>query len=121
MYNSLRSLRQISTWRSPQPAIICSFVFSSWLTITKGSDLESFLNPAINFGSSYGLLVLTETLTTGETVYFIILMLWASSTPLETIVAYFLMTSSTPIKATVLPQGTSVIGSSFPPIIRIVL
>jgi len=29
LYNSLRSLRQISTWRSPHPAIICSLVYSS--------------------------------------------------------------------------------------------
>jgi len=74
MKSSRRSLMQISKCNSPAPAIICSPVFAVKV-LTKGSDFESFLNPEINFGSSYGLLVLTETLTTGETVYFIILML----------------------------------------------
>jgi len=49
---SLRSLRQISMWSSPEAAITCYYVSSSVLTITNGSDLESIINPLINFGSS---------------------------------------------------------------------
>jgi len=46
-----KSFKQISTWSSPQPAMICSPV-SSVETKTKGSDLASFLRPSTNLGRS---------------------------------------------------------------------
>jgi len=72
--SSSKSLRQISTCNSPHPAITC-YPFSSVPAITKGSDLESFFNPSTNLGKSAAFLTSTATLTTGDTEYFIDLMI----------------------------------------------
>jgi len=74
----LKILRQISIWSSPHPAITCSPDSSVW-TRTRGSDLESFLSPSTSLGRSEADLTSTATRTTGETEYFMTLMLWASS------------------------------------------
>merc|ERR1719247_906944 len=73
-YSSRRSLRQISTWSSPQPAMTCS-PLSSVVQTTSGSDLDSFFNPSTSFGRSFPSFGLTATFTTGETLYFMALML----------------------------------------------
>merc|ERR1719401_2389673 len=103
-YSSLRSLRQISTWSSPQPAMTCS-PLSSVVQTTSGSDLESFLRPSTSFGRSLPSFTLTATLTTGETLYFMSAMLWAVSTVVS--VPDFNKYWSMPTSATVLPHGTS--------------
>merc|ERR1719401_1866896 len=116
-YSSLRSLRQISTWSSPQPAMTCS-PLSSVVHTTSGSDLESFLRPSTSFGRSFPSFTLTATLTTGDTLYFISAMLWESS--IVVMVPDFRMYWSTPTSATVFPQGTSAICSTDLPIISTV-
>lgn len=73
-----KSLRQISTCNSPHPAITCSPVDSSVVQTTNGSDFDNFLSPSTNFGKSPAFFGLTATLTTGETEYFIDLMVCAS-------------------------------------------
>merc|ERR1719464_832341 len=77
-YSSRKSLRQISTWSSPQPAMTCS-PLSSVVQTTSGSDLDSFLRPSTSFGRSLPSLGFTATFTTGDTLYFMSAMLWASS------------------------------------------
>lgn len=42
--------------------------------MTNGSDLESFFKPSTSLGRSPAFLTLTATLTTGETEYFMDLM-----------------------------------------------
>merc|ERR1719401_2282967 len=116
-YSSRRSLRQISTCSSPQPAITCS-PLSSVVQTTSGSDLESFLRPSTSFGRSLPSFTFTATLTTGDTLYFMSAMLCASS--MVVMVPDFRMYWSTPTRATVLPQGTSAICSTDLPIIRTV-
>merc|ERR1719221_2342046 len=77
-YSSLRSLRQISTWSSPQPAMTCS-PLSSVEHTTRGSDFDSFFRPSTSFGRSLPSLGFTATFTTGETLYFMSAMICASS------------------------------------------
>merc|ERR1711865_758675 len=77
-YSSLKSFKQISTWSSPHPAMTCS-PFSSVVQTTKGSDFESFFKPSTSFGRSFPSLGLTATFTTGDTLYFMGVMLCASS------------------------------------------
>merc|ERR1719444_428151 len=111
-YSSRKSFKQISTCNSPQPAMMCS-PLSSVVHTTRGSDLDNFFNPSTNFGNSL------PTLTTGETLYFMSAMLWASSMVVK--VPDFNKYWSTPTKATVLPQGTSGICSTVRPIMSTVL
>merc|ERR1719226_478578 len=101
-YSSRRSFRQISTCSSPQPAMTCS-PLSSVVHTTSGSDLESFFRPSTSFGNSLPSFTLTATLTTGETLYFMSAMLWASSKVVS--VPDFKMYWSMPTRATVLPHG----------------
>lgn len=75
--SSSKSLRQISTCNSPQPAIMC-YPDSSVRHKTKGSDLDNFFIPSTNLGKSAAFLTSTATLTTGDTEYFMHLMMWAS-------------------------------------------
>mmetsp|Transcript_17689 Transcript_17689/g.29905 ORF Transcript_17689/g.29905 Transcript_17689/m.29905 type:complete len:271 (+) Transcript_17689:531-1343(+) len=117
-YSSTRSLRQISTWSSPHPAMMCSPDSVVWQT-TRGSDLESFLSPSTSLGRSAAFLTSTETLTTGDTEYFMTLMLWAVSS--EAMVPCLRRYWSTPTSPTVLPQGTSGTASTFPAIMMTVL
>lgn len=63
---------------SPHPAITF-YPESSIVTTTNGSDLDNFFNPSTNFGKSAGFFGVTATLTTGETEYFIVLIVWAYS------------------------------------------
>merc|ERR1719401_42857 len=116
-YSSLKSLRQISTWSSPQPAMTCS-PLSSVVQTTSGSDFDSFLRPSTSFGRSLPSFTFTATFTTGDTLYFMSAMLWASSKVV--IVPDFKMNWSTPTSATVLPHGTSAICSTVRPIISTV-
>lgn len=76
VYSFYKSFKQISTCNSPHPAIICS-PDSEVEHYTKGSDLESFFNPSTNLGKSLAFLGLTATLTTGDTEYFMFLIVWA--------------------------------------------
>ena len=76
-WSSSRSLRQISRWSSPAPAMMCS-PFDSLMHCTIGSDLASLLRPSTNLGSSWGFLGSTATRTTGDTENFICFMLCAS-------------------------------------------
>lgn len=75
--SSLKSFKHISICNSPDPAIICS-PLSSVYVWTKGSDYANLLRPSTNFGRSAGFFGLTATLTTGDTLYFIFLIGWAS-------------------------------------------
>jgi len=75
--SSSKSFKQISTCNSPQPAITC-YPLSSVIVRTKGSDLDNFFKPSTNLGKSAAFLTLTATLTTGDTEYFIDLMIQAS-------------------------------------------
>merc|ERR1719482_2702899 len=77
-YSSRKSFKQISTWSSPQPAITCS-PLSSVVQTTSGSDFESFFKPSTSLGRSFPSLTFTATFTTGDTLYFMALMLYASS------------------------------------------
>merc|ERR1712072_859670 len=77
-YSSRKSFKQISTCNSPHPAMTCS-PDSSMLQTTRGSDLESFFKPSTNFGRSFPSLGFTATFTTGDTLYFMATILWASS------------------------------------------
>ncbi len=77
------------------------------------------MSPAINLGKSAGFLALTATLTTGETVYFIDLIILATGEVV--IVPCFKIASSTPTKEQVLPQGISTTSSVFFPIITTTL
>merc|ERR1740128_1590159 len=76
-WSSSRSLRQISRWSSPAPAMMCS-PDSSMMHCTMGSDLANLLRPSTSLGRSAGFLHSTATLTTGETENFMTFMLWAS-------------------------------------------
>merc|ERR1719424_888393 len=116
-YSSLKSFRQISTWSSPHPAMMCS-PLSSVVQITRGSDFESFFKPSTSLGRSLPSFGLTATFTTGDTLYFIAVMLCASS--MSVMVPDLRMYWSTPTNATVLPQGTSAICSMVLPIMRTV-
>merc|ERR1711865_829629 len=78
MKSSSRSLRQISRWSSPAPATMCS-PDSLVLQTTMGSDLDRRLRPSTSLGRSAGFLGRTDTSTTGDTLYFMTLMLWAIS------------------------------------------
>merc|ERR1719356_1511152 len=116
-YSSRKSFKQISTCNSPQPAMTCS-PLSSVVHTTNGSDLESFFKPSTSFGNSLPSLTFTATFTTGETLYFMSAMLWASSTVVS--VPDFSRYWSMPTNATVLPHGTSAICSVLRPIIKTV-
>merc|ERR1719454_2619676 len=72
MKSSCRSLRQISMWSSPQPAMMCS-PDSSIEHCTSGSDLDRRLRPSTSFGRSFGFLGETATRTTGDTEYFMVM------------------------------------------------
>merc|ERR1712168_1413785 len=73
-WSSSRSLRQISRWSSPAPAIMCS-PDSSMMHCTMGSDLANLFRPSTSLGKSAGFLGSTATLTTGETENFMTFML----------------------------------------------
>lgn len=75
--SSSKSFKQISMCNSPHPAMMC-YPDSSVIQRTKGSDLDNFFIPSTNFGKSEASFTLTATLTTGETEYFMDLMMWAS-------------------------------------------
>ena len=77
--SSTKSFKQTSTCNSPQPAMMFSPVSSSLVHNTNGSDLANLYMPAINLGKSPLFFGLTATLTTGETLYFMTLMLQAHS------------------------------------------
>merc|ERR1719341_1182053 len=76
-WSSSRSLRQISRWSTPAPAVMCS-PDSSIMHCTMGSDLARRLRPSTSLGRSAGFLGSTATLTTGDTENFICFMLCAS-------------------------------------------
>lgn len=71
--SSSKSLRQISTCNSPQPAITF-YPLSSVVQTTNGSDFDNFFNPSTNFGKSAAFFGATAHLTTGDTEYFMFLM-----------------------------------------------
>merc|ERR1719482_262852 len=73
-YSSLKSFKQISTWSSPQPAITCS-PLSSVVHTTRGSDFDNFFRPSTSFGRSLPSFGFTATFTTGDTLYFMAVML----------------------------------------------
>ena len=73
MKSSARSLRQISRWSSPAPAMMCS-PDSSIEHCTSGSDLLRRLRPSTSLGRSLGFLGCTATRTTGDTEYFMVTM-----------------------------------------------
>lgn len=75
-WSSSRSFRQISRCSSPAPAMICS-PDSSMMHCTMGSDLARRFRPSTSLGKSAGFLASTATRTTGLTLNFITLMLWA--------------------------------------------
>jgi len=75
--SSSKSFKQISICNSPQPAIMC-YPDSSVKQRTKGSDFDNFFIPSTNFGKSAASLTSTATLTTGDTEYFMDLIIWAS-------------------------------------------
>merc|ERR1719451_79830 len=106
MKSSWRSLRQISRWSSPAPAMMCSPV-SSMEHTTMGSDLERRLSPSTSLGRSDATLHSTATRTTGDTENFMALMGCASSHLSLVMVAFLVMNWSSPTRATVLPAGTS--------------
>mmetsp|Transcript_11112 Transcript_11112/g.28093 ORF Transcript_11112/g.28093 Transcript_11112/m.28093 type:complete len:303 (-) Transcript_11112:1569-2477(-) len=114
MKSSWRSLRQISRWSSPAPAMMCSPV-SSMEHWTMGSDLARRLSPSTSLGRSPADLHSTATRTTGETENFMALMGWASSHFSPVRVAFLVMNWSRPTMATVLPQGTSSTASCLRP------
>ena len=89
------------------------------ITWTKGSAFDIFNKPETNFGKSAGFLALTATLTTGDTEYFMDLMVQAAAE--VEIVPCFKIASSTPTNEQVLPHGTSTTSSAFLPIIRTTL
>mmetsp|Transcript_12584 Transcript_12584/g.27326 ORF Transcript_12584/g.27326 Transcript_12584/m.27326 type:complete len:208 (+) Transcript_12584:850-1473(+) len=117
MKSSWRSLRQISRWSSPAPAMMFS-PDSSVMICTRGSDLERRLRPSTSLGRSDEFLTWTATRTTGDTEYFIWRMLWAPS-KLE-MVPVFRRYESTPTRAHVLPAGTSATCSTVRPIMMTV-
>mmetsp|Transcript_13967 Transcript_13967/g.58324 ORF Transcript_13967/g.58324 Transcript_13967/m.58324 type:complete len:312 (-) Transcript_13967:1326-2261(-) len=110
MKSSCRSLRQISRWSSPAPAMMCSPVSSIWHT-TMGSDLARRLRPSTSLGRSEATLHSTATRTTGDTENFMFLSGCASVSVWLVMVAVLTMTVSRPTMATVLPHGTDSTGS----------
>ncbi len=108
-WSSSRSLRQISRWSSPAPAMMCS-PDSSMIHCTMGSDLARRLSPSTSLGRSAGFLASTATRTTGLTLNFITRMLWACSKVV--MVPVFTKNWSTPTRPTILPHGTSSMGST---------
>merc|ERR1712127_657929 len=115
-WSSSRSLRQISRWSSPAPAMMCS-PDSSMEIWTIGSDLERRSRPSTSFGRSDGFLHSTATRTTGDTENFITLMLWEPSH--EVMVPVLTRNWSTPTRPQMLPAGQDSMASTYRPIIKL--
>mmetsp|Transcript_6432 Transcript_6432/g.11499 ORF Transcript_6432/g.11499 Transcript_6432/m.11499 type:complete len:296 (+) Transcript_6432:584-1471(+) len=115
--SSVRSLRQISRWSSPAPAMTCSplLVVVIW---TRGSLLARRLRPSVSFLRSLACLTWTDWRTTGETEYFMTRMLWASAwvEMVPVLSRYW----STPTRPHVLPAGMSATRSTVRPIMMMV-
>mmetsp|Transcript_1330 Transcript_1330/g.5284 ORF Transcript_1330/g.5284 Transcript_1330/m.5284 type:complete len:206 (+) Transcript_1330:1035-1652(+) len=105
MKSSCRSLRQISRWSSPAPAMMFSPDSSSVSITTMGSDLARRRRPSTSLGRSDEFLGCTATRTTGDTENLSCLMLWATSEVemVPDLSRYW----STPTRAAVLPAGMS--------------
>mmetsp|Transcript_4935 Transcript_4935/g.15937 ORF Transcript_4935/g.15937 Transcript_4935/m.15937 type:complete len:272 (-) Transcript_4935:1259-2074(-) len=116
--SSCRSLRQISRCSSPAPATMCSPVPSAVDRWTRGSDFPRRLRPSTSLGRSEGFLGSTATRTTADTENFMLTSGWVSgeSARVPDLARYW----SIPTRATVLPDGTSSMGSAFLPIMTTV-
>merc|ERR1719424_489468 len=119
MKSSWRSLRQISMWSSPQPAMMCS-PDSSMEHCTRGSDLERRFRPSTSLGRSLGFLGWTATRTTGDTEYFIVMIGCDSVASASAMVPALRIYWSTPTSAHVLPAVTDSTASVLRPIMRMV-